>query len=288
LLLGIFHQFWWQWLFLFSFSLLGALFKSPSFKGWLGEHRLNRQLQRLPREQYHLIANLTLPTVDGSTQIDHVLVSRYGIFVIETKNYSGWIFGKASDRVWTQQLYRRRHGFQNPLRQNYKHTRTLAELLEIDEQFLFSLIVFVGSAEFKTPMPSNVVQLGSCLNAIKAKTVFMLGEDEVARVITRIASKRLAPGLRTPRAHVRHVKESTGAGRQVRQPAGATAAIVPPASAPPTPAPEAAPAPAPACPLCQGELATLTYKTGPKLGQSFHGCTHFPACDYRADLAPSA
>jgi restriction system protein len=56
----------------------------------------------LPKDEYHLIKNVTLPTDDGTTQIDHIIVSRYGVFVIETKNMKGWIFGSANQRTWTQ------------------------------------------------------------------------------------------------------------------------------------------------------------------------------------------
>ena len=55
-------------------------------------------LSRLPKEDYHLIKNITLPTGDGTTQIDHILVSRFGVFVIETKNMKGWIFGSAHQK----------------------------------------------------------------------------------------------------------------------------------------------------------------------------------------------
>lgn len=51
--------------------------------------------------QYHLLNNITVPFKEGTTQIDHILVSTKGIFVIETKNYSGWIFGDENSRQWT-------------------------------------------------------------------------------------------------------------------------------------------------------------------------------------------
>ncbi|WP_350617509.1 nuclease-related domain-containing protein, partial [Pseudomonas sp. HY7a-MNA-CIBAN-0227] len=78
--------------------------------------------------------NVTLPLPNGgSTQIDHVIVSIYGIFVIETKNYKGWIFGNEKQRQWTQAFPNgRKYKFQNPLRQNYLHIKTLADLLELE------------------------------------------------------------------------------------------------------------------------------------------------------------
>ena len=84
------------------------------------EARLSRALKmRFVAPDYHLLNHVTLRLEDGTTQIDHVLVSRFGIFVIETKDYKGWIFAGAGDRYWTQVLYRTKFRFQNPLRQNH-------------------------------------------------------------------------------------------------------------------------------------------------------------------------
>src|ERR1044071_6399221 len=65
--------------------------------------------------QYHLLNNLTIPFQDGTTQIDHILISTKGIFVIETKNYSGWIFGDDKSKQWMQVIYRVKNRFQNPI-----------------------------------------------------------------------------------------------------------------------------------------------------------------------------
>lgn len=81
------------------------------------EARLSRALKmRFLAPDYHLLNHVTLRLEDGTTQIDHVLVSRFGIFVIETKEYKGWIFAGPRDRYWTQVLYRAKFRFQNPLR----------------------------------------------------------------------------------------------------------------------------------------------------------------------------
>ncbi len=64
-----------------------------------GEGRVARKLAKLPSEDYTTVNDIMLPTVDGATtQVDHVVVSRYGIFVIETKDYGGWIFGGENQR----------------------------------------------------------------------------------------------------------------------------------------------------------------------------------------------
>ncbi|MGR5279715.1 nuclease-related domain-containing protein, partial [Vibrio rotiferianus] len=87
---------------------------------------------------------------------DHIVVSKYGIFVVETKNMKGWIFGSARQRQWTQKIYRHSSKFQNPLHQNYKHIKALETLLGCSEEHLHSVIVFIGDSTFKTEMPPNV------------------------------------------------------------------------------------------------------------------------------------
>lgn len=70
-----------------------------SFRGWLGETAGSlAQRMLLDAAIYHSLNNVTIMAADGSTtQIDHVIASRHGIFVIEAKNMKGWIFGNAKD-----------------------------------------------------------------------------------------------------------------------------------------------------------------------------------------------
>ena len=84
------------------------------------------------------INNVTLPTDNGTTQINHINVSRFGIFVIATKNMSGWIFGDEKSPQWTQSLSGgRKFKFQNPLHQNRRHVKTLEAFLGIEGEKTF-------------------------------------------------------------------------------------------------------------------------------------------------------
>lgn len=66
---------------------------------------------------------------DKTTQIDHVVIPNYGIFVIETKNYKGWIIGNEFDDYWKQIIYKRKEKLHNPIKQNYGHIMVLKEHL---------------------------------------------------------------------------------------------------------------------------------------------------------------
>ena len=122
------------------------------------EARLARALKmRFVAPDYHLLNHVTLRLEDGTTQIDHVLVSRFGIFVIETKDYKGWIFASPRDRYWTQVLYRAKFRFQNPLRQNHRHVCATQKLLDfLPADVVRPVVVFTGDAEFKTSVPDGV------------------------------------------------------------------------------------------------------------------------------------
>lgn len=155
--------------------LVVKFFKSPIVKGWLGEWQVRRGLKRLDPAVYRHFHDLYLPRPDGqgTTQIDHVVISPFGILVIETKNYRGWIFGTEKQREWTQQIYRRKSRFQNPLHQNQLHVRALSNFLGLPEERFFPVVFFVGNAEFKTPMPGNVINRG-LTSWIKAHAVPLL------------------------------------------------------------------------------------------------------------------
>ena len=125
-----------------------ALLKSarPAIRGNIGEAVVSGRLGSLPNDVYKVINNVMLPTVDGATtQIDHVVVSRYGIFVVETKDYGGWIFGGENQRQWTQSFRTRwgadKYRFQNPIRQNWRHIYTMSDLLKMPRRYFFRLFV---------------------------------------------------------------------------------------------------------------------------------------------------
>lgn len=194
--------------FIAFFATLAIILRSRRFKGMMGEFAVNFSAKMmLNKNEYHLIKNVTLPTEDGTTQIDHIIVSKYGVFVVETKNMKGWIFGGAKQPQWTQKLYRHSSKFQNPLHQNFKHVKTLQSLLNLRDEQVHSLVVFVGDSTFKTEMPENVTQGYGYIRFIKSKKQPVFTESQVKDIIGKISAGRLAPTWKTHRAHVRHVKE---------------------------------------------------------------------------------
>lgn len=184
------------------------------FKGFVGESVINLATWlMLDKQIYHRLNNITLPLANGgSTQIDHIIVSIYGIFVIETKNYKGWIFGSENQAQWTQAFPNgSKFKFQNPLRQNYLHIKTLSELLDLDQRYFHSMLAFIGECELKTrnELPEHVLK-GGVISYIKKKQETLLTEADVQSIIEQIESNRFAKSWRTNRQHKAYLQNKHG------------------------------------------------------------------------------
>jgi restriction system protein len=169
----------------------------------VGERAVRSELSTIfPSPSYHLLNSVTLPCQDGSTQIDHILVSSFGVFVIESKHYTGWIFASAKSAQWTQVIYKVKHKFQNPLRQNYKHYVAVQKLLDfIPKEHIYSAVVFTGDAEFKTEVPSCVYNLEQLVSFIKSKNTEVVSQNRVQFCVGRLECTRFALTSQTDVEH---------------------------------------------------------------------------------------
>lgn len=245
LLFSVLMQFW----FVIPFLLIISIFKSRWLKGIFGEFLVNRLLSQLPEKHYTLIKNLTLPTQGGTTQVDHIVVSNFGIFVLETKNMKGWIFGDVYHRQWTQRIFHHTSKFQNPLHQNYKHVKTIESLLGINPQYIHSVIVFVGDSRFKTDMPENVTYGRACLQFIRKFNEPVISDSERDLLIEKLNAVRLKSGIATHIQHQKHVEELITTKVAER-----------------------------ACSRCGAEMVLRETKRGSNVGKRFWGCSTFPRC----------
>jgi len=90
-----------------AFRTADKSYNTPERKGARGERKVHNALNSvLDESEYRVLSDLILPIAGSTTQLDHLVLSRFGIFVIETKNMSGWIFGGGADQQkWTCLLY---------------------------------------------------------------------------------------------------------------------------------------------------------------------------------------
>jgi hypothetical protein len=160
---------------------------------------------------YHLMNHVTVQLKDGTTQIDHILVSRFGVFVIETKHYKGWIFANAKEANWTQVLFNHRFRFQNPIFQNDRHVRAVQGLLDfLPPGATKSVVVFTGRAEFKTKVPPGVVCISGLIDYLREHTVEVMSLNRMQFCVGRLETARLAISGKTDVEHVQSLERRHG------------------------------------------------------------------------------
>lgn len=265
LISGLWKQYWWFFLLAICWPLLKLLV--PLIKGKVGEGMVNLAAKlRLDPNVYHLLKDVTIPAKTGTTQIDHVIVSKFGLFVIETKNYKGWIFADAKSSQWTQVYFKQKHRFQNPLRQNYAHICALSDLLGIPKDKIHGVVCFMGDAKFKAGVPDGVFLEGRYVNHIESFQTPVFSEAEVAGLLQQIESGRLERGMKTNRQHVQHLRrQNTEVRKQTTSGAGGTA-------------PFKNESIERLCPACGAAMVLRTARKGPNSGNKFWGCSNYPAC----------
>ena len=193
-----------------------ARYRAYSFQN-RGEALLSRSIQSTFRSpNYHLFNHITMRLVDGTTQIDHILVSKFGVFVIETKHYNGWIFGNAKQPIWTQVLFGKRFKFQNPILQNNRHVEAVKQSLDfLPPTAVKSVVVFTGDAQFKTEMPPGVFTVETCLDYIKGHTEEIITLNRMQFCVGRLETARLAITNQTDLDHLESLNRRHGKKRNL-------------------------------------------------------------------------
>lgn len=116
-----------------------------------GEREVSSYLADLECEEYQVFNDLLLRNGNYTTQIDHIILSRYGVFVIETKNVHGKVYGSGNAEFWKQYLpdlgYKRygitqEHQLRNPIWQNAGHIKTLRRLVFDNDIPIYGIVVF--------------------------------------------------------------------------------------------------------------------------------------------------
>ncbi len=156
--------------------------KLPVWIGRSGERYVSKKLHELDPTHYQILDDLLLPSKGNSatTQIDHVVVSNYGIFCIETKAYRGWIFGTANQEHWTQVIFHYKERFYNPLRQNFAHTKAIEDVLGQQrlKRPIVSLIAFSDADKLKISGTDSVVFADDVVEKIRSYPTPIFSDSE--------------------------------------------------------------------------------------------------------------
>ena len=184
-----------------------ARYRTSTFQN-RGEALVSHELQsNFNGPDYHLLNHITLKLKDGTTQIDHILISRFGVFVIETKDYNGWIFANAKQAAWTQVLYRQKFKFQNPIFQNMRHVEAVKNTLDfLPSSCIQSLVVFTGDAKFKTDIPLGVFTVSKLIKYLQHHTDEAMSLNRLQFCVGRIETARLAISREIDLEHVKNLE----------------------------------------------------------------------------------
>ena len=232
--------------------------RNPSVIGENGESDVSEILCSLPQE-YLVIDDviipdqITDPTKRYTTQIDHVVVSPFGIFVIETKNYSGWIFGDEKSKQWKQTFKTTEaHYLYNPIKQNWGHTYALAERLNLNIRVFKPIVVFSNDCELHISSTTPVVHMSQLEGVILEYTREIIPREEVALIYDRLYNLDLN-GDENEDRHIHSIGE-----RFIDRETTIQNGI---------------------CPHCGGHMVLRNGKYG-----QFYGCSNYPKCNFTHNL----
>lgn len=222
-------------------------------RGKQGEHKVAKILKRLDKTKYITVNDLLTVNNENYTQIDHIVFSIYGIFVIETKNYSGWIYGSEYADEWIQNKYGNKYPLHNPLKQNYGHIKVLSNLLKIDEDKFISIVAFSNEAELKSSYKQSVVNFRNLKSCILAFQTPVFTFEEISNLSQEI-NKYQITNKRIRKEHINKIDEKL-TSKQAKIDNGY-------------------------CPKCNGKLVERTGKYG-----KFLGCSNYPNCKFTYNLS---
>ena len=247
-----------------AFIVWGVLRNTPDNKGKEGELHVHNILAQLP-EGYTILDDVMLKTGSGTTQIDHVVVSRYGVFAIETKNYRGDIYGNDDCQQWTQVIltdvtymkkwyktytYVTKNHFYNPVKQSVSHANAIKRTLSAWPNLkVVPIVVFAGSAVLQNVTTQyHVVYDDQLLATIRNYNYSYLSDADVAQVVDCLTQKNVRDQV-DDRTHVSNVYAA-----KYKTDSKIASGI---------------------CPQCGGALVLRHGRYG-----NFYGCSNYPRCRF--------
>lgn len=234
----------------------GVIWRRGMSPGEEGEYYAARQLCRLDDSKYFVLNDLLFRKKNGLTcQIDHIVVSRAGIFVIETKNIFGYIKGNEKSKLWRSYWKDGRDlAFDNPIPQNEAHITALSERLGIGRQIpYYSIIAFTPTAELQVSVNNvPVVYWTKLRDLIRSYKSTALTVGEAFSIYNEIK----AFNITDPEVRKNHGQQANA--RKINYEQTTNAALD-----------------SGKCPKCGGYLVKRIGTYG-----AFYGCSNYPNCKY--------
>ena len=219
----------------------------PKFRGFMGEFWVRQELKKLPKDKYIILNDIMVSQNNSTHQIDHLIISQFGIFVIEMKNYYGLILGEEHRNKWVQYLGKNKSYFLNPIHQNYGHVKALEELLNLDNKYFIPIVCFSNQAKLKIETNGNVVPLDYLVSTIKSYQNIMI-ESNLQVIINKIIDSNITDKAESKK-HVKNIKN------KITEDNDKVDNMI--------------------CPNCGGNLVVRNGKYG-----SFIECSNYPQCKF--------
>ena len=223
--------------------------------GFAGEYWVQKELNKLPGE-YLFLSDVMLEIDGKTTQIDHIVFSKYGIFVIETKQRNAYITGNEHDKYWIVKAGRKKHYMYNPIHQNYGHKKAIEKILGLDDNQVIDIVCVSGQANLRIKS-NKVVRVERLVDRILFEKEEKI-EDYVSMAHRINAMNIVDKNYR--KQHIEDIKENiNNNNEELRKEVVMNR-----------------------CPRCGNELVIRKGKTG-----EFIGCLSFPKCRYTKEIKKS-
>lgn len=223
--------------------------------GFAGEYWVQKELNRLPGE-YLFLSDVMLEIDGKTTQIDHIVFSKYGIFVIETKQRNTYITGNEHDKYWIVKAGRKKHYMYNPIHQNYGHKKAIEQILGLEDKQVIDIVCVSGQANLRIKS-NKVVRVERLVDRILFEKEEKI-EDYVS-MAHRINAMNIVD-KKYRKQHIEDIKENINNNtEELRKEVVMNR-----------------------CPRCGNELVIRKGKTG-----EFVGCLSFPKCRYTKEIKKS-
>lgn len=240
----------WYWVILGLCILVSfiCLKYGSKITGWFGEKWTKDALDSLDKDKYIVLNDIMIKTKDFTHQIDHIVLSKYGIFVIETKQYNGYITGNKYDKKWVCHYKNKQELlYTNPIRQNYGHVMAICELLNISKDKVFNIVCIPSAAKLNITHDGELTRMDNLASKIKSYDKEIINNiDEIKDIIL----KNNITDSKERQAHIDRLKELYKDNYDVNT-----------------------------CPRCGNKLIEKNGKYG-----KFLGCSDYPKCDYTRNI----
>lgn len=231
------------WIFIIAVIIAALFYKK--IVGFMGELWTKEALLKLDKNEYKILNNIMVEVNDITHQIHHVIISKYGVFVIETKQYNGYITGSEYDKNWCLQAGNKKIYINNPMHQNYGHVIALSKELNLPQDNFIPIICIPSTAKINIKSKIPVARNYNLVEIIKSYQKEIIKEPE--KLVEMLINYNIT-NYETRKKHLKYAKEVKARKQEEN---------------------------ISKCPKCGG---TLVLKNG-KYGK-FIGCSNYPKCKY--------